>query len=256
MTCPRRIGRNLDSVDVPFEGLPVGGTPHMSPCGYGRSALFPRDPHRRLRRGCDAARSEMCELRATMKKMLKPVLAVVSVLCVTGAHAEAGSASPKPKELTRAVHQFLEDHGDLCLGHARVAAQVTPEDRKAGSNEALQMPVLERLGVVQSEEIGSPSSEPAKRYSLTAKGRQFFLRKKRADTRLAQPAGSARRRLLRGAPDARQGDQVVPARAGTRSPSDGGRVHLPHQGRALSVRRRRPARFSPWWIASCAARAR
>jgi len=114
-----------------------------------------------------------------MKKMLKPVLAVVSVLCVTGAHAEAGSANPKPKELTRAVHQFLEDHGDLCLAMYTWPREVTPEDRKAGSNEALQMPVLERLGVVQSEEIGSPSSEPAKRYSLTAKGRQFFLQKKR-----------------------------------------------------------------------------
>jgi hypothetical protein len=114
-------------------------------------------------------------------KMWNAAIAAASVMCMTGAHA--GTANPKPKELTRAVQEFLSDHGDLCLALYAWPRDVTPEDRQAGSNEAVQMPVLERLGVVRSEEIGLPAagetSEPTKRYSLTDEGRQYFLRKKR-----------------------------------------------------------------------------
>jgi hypothetical protein len=50
---------------------------------------------------------------------------------------------------------------------------VTTADEQAGSNDAKQLPVLERLGVVRSVEDGT-----TKRYSLTAKGRQYYLQKK------------------------------------------------------------------------------
>src|SRR5262249_29462082 len=61
-----------------------------------------------------------------------------------------------------------------CLALYTWPREVTAEDRESHSNEALQMPVLERLGVVQSEEVG-----PTTRYSLTPKGQEYFLRKKR-----------------------------------------------------------------------------
>src|ERR1700754_1767346 len=111
-------------------------------------------------------------------KMCKAALAAASVMCVTSA-AYAAMANPKPKELTHAVQAFLADHGDLCLAMYTWPRDVTPEDRQSGSNEAIQMPVLERLGVVQSVDLGPPTageaSEPTKRYSLTAKGHEYFL---------------------------------------------------------------------------------
>lgn len=109
-------------------------------------------------------------------KMWKAAIAATSVMCVTSAHA--GTPDPKPKELTRAVKAFLADHGDLCLAMYTWPRDVTPEDRESNSNEAVQMPVLERLGVVRSEELRE-SPGPTQRYSLTAKGQQYFLRKKR-----------------------------------------------------------------------------
>jgi hypothetical protein len=133
-------------------------------------------------------------------KMWKAAFAAASAMCVTG--AQAGMMKPKPKELTQAVQAFLADHGDLCLAMYTWPRDVTPEDRQANSNEAVQMPVLERLGIVRSVELREPAAretpialahaqpsapvspqlappEPTKRYSLTPKGKQYFQRKRR-----------------------------------------------------------------------------
>ena len=110
-------------------------------------------------------------------RMRSAVLGAVGVMCV--ASAQAGTADPKPEEMTRAVQTFLSDHGDLCLAMYAWPRDVTAEDRQANSNEAVQMPVLERLGVVRSVHIPATAAEETQRYSLTNKGRQFYLRKKR-----------------------------------------------------------------------------
>lgn len=117
-------------------------------------------------------------------KMWSAAIAAASVMCMTG--AQAATVNPKPKELTQAVQKFLADHGDLCLAMYTWPRDVTPEDREAHSNEALQMPVLEHLGVVQSTDVRTAAAgetpmigEPTKRYSLTEKGQHYFLRKTR-----------------------------------------------------------------------------
>ena len=122
--------------------------------------------------------------------------AAAGALCMTSV-SHAGAAEPSRKELTRAVQAFLADHGDLCIAKYTWPRDVTPADQQAGTNDAIQLPVLERLGVVRSVEILAPeakamptaavgaqsgapavSGEPTKRYSLTPKGRQYYLRKK------------------------------------------------------------------------------
>ena len=58
------------------------------------------------------------------------------------------------------------------------------EPNLSGMNEAVQMPVLERLGIVQSVPVpvsvaDTPKEEgPARRYALTDKGRQYYLHRK------------------------------------------------------------------------------
>jgi len=112
-------------------------------------------------------------------RLWKVVLAAASLTCATGAQASA--TDPKQKELTHAVQAFLADHGDLCLALYTWPREVTAEDRESNSSEAVQMPVLERLGLVQSVELREPAAREAAtmRYSLTAEGQQYFLRKKR-----------------------------------------------------------------------------
>jgi len=86
--------------------------------------------------------------------------------------SQASAAQPNQYELTRAVNRYLDDHGDLCVGKFTWPRVVTPQDQLAQTNDAVQLPVLERLGLVVPDESGE-------RYSLTDKGRKYYLRKKR-----------------------------------------------------------------------------
>lgn len=120
---------------------------------------------------------------------------IATALLSVAAHAQA--PQPSRDELTAVVQQFLVDHGDLCIGKGEWPRDLTAEESRSYSNDALQLPVLERLGVVESTEIGAPGSGtpvaaalsathaasapagPVRRYDLTAKGRQSYLDKQR-----------------------------------------------------------------------------
>jgi hypothetical protein len=120
-------------------------------------------------------------------KMWMAAAAAASVMCTAG--AQANTPAPGDKDLAPAVKAFLADHGDLCLAWYTWPRDLTAAEQRTAMNEAVQLPVLERLGIVQSVEIPAASSAPAsaqsapspptKRYSLTAKGRQYYLQKKR-----------------------------------------------------------------------------
>jgi hypothetical protein len=123
-----------------------------------------------------------------MKAMKTSVCMTAAAACLLGGMVQAGAGPSRPM-MAQAVKQYLNEHGDLCVGKSTWPRLVTDEDRRAGSNDALQMPVLERLGLVESADLSIPltqttgteataGSAPAKRYSLTAKGREFYLHKK------------------------------------------------------------------------------
>ena len=85
------------------------------------------------------------------------------------------------------MEAFLVDHGDLCMAKYTWPRDLTQGDEDIDRNDEVQLPVLERLGVVQSVEVpaakgaGSPQAAPVgptRRYSLTAKGQQYYLKKK------------------------------------------------------------------------------
>jgi hypothetical protein len=114
-----------------------------------------------------------------------------TLMWASGAVQAAATAEPSESELTRAVTHYLSDHGDLCVGKFNWPRVVSQQDQLARTNDAVQLPVLERLGLVESTEISAPAaadattnaavqgSQTARRYSLTAKGRRFYLQKKR-----------------------------------------------------------------------------
>jgi len=109
-------------------------------------------------------------------KMTLSMLVAASLVC--GVTQGAGT-DPSKSAVTRAVQQYLGEHGDLCVGKFKWPRLVTAEDRQGHSNDAVQLPVLERLGLVESVEIPAAPAEPTRSYSLTAKGRQYYLEKKR-----------------------------------------------------------------------------
>lgn len=97
----------------------------------------------------------------------------------TAGAVQAATDQPSERELTGAVTHYLSDHGDLCVGKFAWPRVVTSQDQTAHSNDAVQLPVLERLGLVESTEISAPAAETARSYSLTAKGRRYYTQKKR-----------------------------------------------------------------------------
>lgn len=111
-----------------------------------------------------------------MKKINVWMVAVLGTVG-TVAVSQAAMTDPSQKQLTQAVKAFLVDHGDLCMAKYTWPRDVTQEDRQANSNDALQLPVLERLGVVESVSVANPGGA-IQRYSLTAKGKKYYLQKK------------------------------------------------------------------------------
>ncbi len=114
-----------------------------------------------------------------MIKVWMAAMAAAGMTCALAAapaNASNPGSAPTAKALTPVVKAFLADHGDLCLAWYAWPRDLTAEDQQSGSSEAVQLPVLERLGVVQSVEV---PPAPTRRYSLTAKGRQYYLHKKR-----------------------------------------------------------------------------
>lgn len=99
----------------------------------------------------------------------------LGVLGLCGAHA--GSPEPGQKELSRAVKAFLADHGDLCMAKYTWPRDIIEGDADVDRNDVVQLPVLEKLGLVHSVEV-SGESGPTKRYSLTDKGQLYYLKKR------------------------------------------------------------------------------
>ena len=102
------------------------------------------------------------------------VAAAACAICAAGV-SQGSVALPDHTGASEAVTAFLADHGDLCLAKYIWPRDVTAADRQAGSNDAIQLPVLQHLGLVTSETINGSTQ----RYSLTAKGRRYYLQKNR-----------------------------------------------------------------------------
>lgn len=78
---------------------------------------------------------------------------------------------------TRGVTDYLDRRGDLCIGRSAWPIDIDEHESPTQSRDALQLPVLERLGLVESTKVtlDSMGMVDARRYRLTARGRQFYL---------------------------------------------------------------------------------
>jgi hypothetical protein len=86
--------------------------------------------------------------------------------------------------LSAALQNYLAQQGDFCLGKFDWPIDVSAHDITVHTNNALQMPVLEKLGLVSSSDSTvvrkideTDTTVPVRRYVLTAAGQQFYLRK-------------------------------------------------------------------------------
>jgi hypothetical protein len=110
---------------------------------------------------------------------LSLVVGLAALACLAGGCARKTDASRVNFE--SGMRAYLERRGDLCLAKDTWPIDVTAQDIKARSRDAVQMPVFERLGLVRSSDVvfdvnadDAPHAVEVKRYELTEAGRRDF----------------------------------------------------------------------------------
>jgi hypothetical protein len=107
-----------------------------------------------------------------MQKKILLASALAACACV----AQGASPNPSQKSLKPAVEKYLKEKGDFCLGKFNWPVIVTELDRQGRTNDAIQMPVLENIGLVASS--SAPNDPTAKSYELTDEGKKYYIVKK------------------------------------------------------------------------------
>lgn len=110
-----------------------------------------------------------------------PLLCAASLLLLTACSHDKRTLDHA--SVTQAMQDYFDKRGDLCLAKSEWPIDVAEEEGRSGSRNALQMPALERLGVVESSRMlvarraddGSTSQVNVTRYHLTAVGKRYYL---------------------------------------------------------------------------------
>ncbi len=115
-------------------------------------------------------------------------ITTIALLSALTANAWAGgpAADPDPKTLQRELVKYLAKQGQLCLGKSEWPIDVSQQDFQENSRDAVQLPVLEKLGLVTStaaetQRLGLDDNAvhtvAVKRYELTKAGRKSYVDK-------------------------------------------------------------------------------
>lgn len=117
--------------------------------------------------------------------MTRPSFTILTIAALAMlAGCGQGKRELNQANLTHAMNDYLARRGDLCLAKSSWPVVVTEAESHAGSRNALQMPVLERLGLVTGadadveipgEDGAPPTHAHARRYALTEQGRKYYL---------------------------------------------------------------------------------
>ncbi|HVX96597.1 MAG TPA: hypothetical protein VHK47_16900 [Polyangia bacterium] len=103
------------------------------------------------------------------------------LLSFVGAAAGCRTNAEKTREaFTRGMEAYLAKRGDLCVGRPSWPIDVADEDAASRGPDAVQLPILERLGVVTSTALparvgGAATPFGMRRYRLTVEGRKHYL---------------------------------------------------------------------------------
>ena len=116
-------------------------------------------------------------------------------LTLTGSLAACGSRTEANRDtFTQAVNVYLSKRGDLCLGKNDWPIEVSAQEFQNGGRNAIQLPVLEKLGVVRSTAVSADEHSQqaaaafaARRYELTEEGKKYYVKREVAGTH-ARPA--------------------------------------------------------------------
>jgi len=117
-----------------------------------------------------------------MKNFLSLAAAAVALIGLGGLEGCTRNDGPNAEVLGAALHTYLEKRGDLCLAKSAWPIDLTQREIDSGARNALQLPVLERLGLTSStvaevdvNDEGTLHHMKVRRYALTEAGRKFYI---------------------------------------------------------------------------------
>jgi hypothetical protein len=118
----------------------------------------------------------------SMKNKLSMALVAVALIGLVGLEGCTKNDSPDAEALGTALHAYLAKRGDLCLAKNSWPIDLTQREIDSGARNALQLPVLERLGLARSDvaevdvdDEGTLHHMKVRRYALTDAGRKFYI---------------------------------------------------------------------------------
>jgi hypothetical protein len=101
-------------------------------------------------------------------------LATIALFALLAAGCTQQAAAPSEADFTHAMQEYLARRGDLCVNRSTWPVDVGRAEAEQGSRNTVQLPVLERLGVVRSSVV-EVAGQPVRRYELTEQGKQYYL---------------------------------------------------------------------------------
>ena len=110
--------------------------------------------------------------------------AVLTIFCLLAMAACAKKPEANLVNLTKGMNDYLARRGEFCLSKTDWPIDVTQREMDANGRNAVQMPVMEKLGLVSSsiatvdvkdEESATTKSIKVMRYQLTDAGKKYYL---------------------------------------------------------------------------------
>ncbi|WP_233833830.1 hypothetical protein [Paraburkholderia sp. ZP32-5] len=119
--------------------------------------------------------------RSTAVRLAGGALSLIALTLFAGCHDKSQDASRE--NFTAAINGFLAQHGHMCLAKYDWPIYVTTDDTANGTRDALQMPVLEKLGLVKGKNVQAERTDAdgkkiyanARVYELTPEGQKYYL---------------------------------------------------------------------------------
>lgn len=121
-----------------------------------------------------AMQVKVMEIRGMQVKMMSRAV-LVSLAAAYAGLSYGAAPTLNAQSLQPAVEKYLQDKGDFCLGKFDWPISVSDADAQIGTNNARQMPVLEKLGLVTSAAVPADGGGGrGKIYALTAEGEKYY----------------------------------------------------------------------------------
>jgi hypothetical protein len=117
-----------------------------------------------------------------MMKSWISVASVASMVVLSGCQDKPAKPAANMETFSQGVSDYLAQKGKLCLAKYDWPVNVTPRENKDGARDALQMPVMQKLGLVSEADamVNYKTEETSeavhvRQYSLTDAGRKYYI---------------------------------------------------------------------------------